>query len=945
MVSLFALSIPLFGLLLGSNLAVPINSLQQGSLVAVPTKRSFELPIQRRRTALSALASMKRGIYSGSTGLGDSIDLFYAVAITIGETVTAVNLDTGSSDLWVASDTCKTTVCKNTNMPAYPSANIKPAGGSVELLYGDSLTGTHASGPGAQDVAIITGLYVPATFCGHLGHEQYYEVQAAVIKAKFNTPPTTDDFVLGKMSDGPLLSRLAMSGSLEQPMFAVMLQRDVINISGTNGIFTIGKLPDGIDNSSLTWVPVRLYKPQDGGLNPPNFAPDEIYPLRWEVPIDGVILDGQQLPASQLAGSGSTVSALFDTVITVCDPSVLSCQIGQQLIRGPQDIVDTIFKSVSSAFAAKPKAAPTFSCSVPHDLVFQIGGKTFPIDPRDFISQNTPGDANPPSTGALFSWSLGDPFFKSNLVAFYYGNLMHPSVDPPRIGLLSMVPENANSVVQSDIAQAQANGGNFKSTSQVAPTGVMSAASITIPTITSSASPTVSNKSGAQASSPNSSGRLSESGAVLSTVLLPALFGTITQAVRARLLAPQAPSFDPTTNTDVSPTGLLKVLRTLSTEATPPTPTATKEPSEIVPIPQKDVLSADIISGAPAELRQRINTMQSGGAKGKRWRIDWDILPGGGRWENPLMGWASSADYVQGTRLSFRSQEDAIHFAEKQGWDYYVQPPSPARIPPKNYAENFVYRPHKLRITQGWALFQPPNGYKPEEVRRVAASCRVVPRVRLRPDKATIALSVRCPRGVVGHKLSRNNNLLGTEPVPPIPQQENRTNVCEVPHARLSEAVSLNFEVCGPLLSYVFYVTYGGTMPTDAGNFGVHGVGTIKARRNVGKGNHVVSGEANTAGLTCKGKMWDDPGGMCLGSLRALLMLGQEDVKSTLGSSKARQKSSQTTSDLLQLGGDRQLDSDRANRVESPCLRNKVVKAPRLQREDLSYQVWSKKWV
>jgi NADH dehydrogenase (ubiquinone) Fe-S protein 4 len=34
--------------------------------------------------------------------------------------------------------------------------------------------------------------------------------------------------------------------------------------------------------------------------------------------------------------------------------------------------------------------------------------------------------------------------------------------------------------------------------------------------------------------------------------------------------------------------------------------------------------------------------MQSGEAKGTRWRIDWDVLQGGGRWENPLMGWASS---------------------------------------------------------------------------------------------------------------------------------------------------------------------------------------------------------------------------------------------------------------------------------------------------------------
>ncbi|CAG7852212.1 SubName: Full=Probable NADH-ubiquinone oxidoreductase 21 kDa subunit, mitochondrial {ECO:0000313/EMBL:CCA67646.1} [Serendipita indica DSM 11827] len=113
-------------------------------------------------------------------------------------------------------------------------------------------------------------------------------------------------------------------------------------------------------------------------------------------------------------------------------------------------------------------------------------------------------------------------------------------------------------------------------------------------------------------------------------------------------------------------------------------------------------------SGAPVQLLHRAvkiyqptrNTMQSGGAKGEKWRIDWDTLPGAGRWENPLMGWASSADYMQGTRMSFDSAEDAIKFAEKQGWDYYVQPPTVKRIPPKNYAENYVYKPNKLRIAR-----------------------------------------------------------------------------------------------------------------------------------------------------------------------------------------------------------------------------------------------------
>jgi len=299
-----------------------------------------------------------------------------------------------------------------------------------------------------------------------------------------------------------------------------MLQRDMIDVSGSNGALTIGKLPDGIDNSSLTWVPVRLYKPGDGGMNPPTFAPDEVYPFRWEVPIEGVTLDGQQLPASNLSGSGSTLSALIDS--------------GNSVIRGPQDVVDVIRKKISSASALNPNAEPTFPCAVPHDLAFQIGGKTFPVDPRDFMKQGIPNDAtvcvanivptDPPSRGVLFSWSLGDPFFKSNLVAFYYGNLTYPSADPPRIGFLSMVPNNANSIVQSDVAKALANGGNFASTFQFAPTSVgsniiLEPTSVTIPTAVSS--PTKSSKSSA---SPTF-GLSTNIALVLYTILIPMFLG------------------------------------------------------------------------------------------------------------------------------------------------------------------------------------------------------------------------------------------------------------------------------------------------------------------------------------------------------------------------------------------------------------------------------------
>ena len=62
------------------------------------------------------------------------------------------------------------------------------------------------------------------------------------------------------------------------PHSQITLQRDTIDISG-KGQLTIGELPSGVDNSSLTWVPVRPYTPENGGLQAPSFASNETYPL------------------------------------------------------------------------------------------------------------------------------------------------------------------------------------------------------------------------------------------------------------------------------------------------------------------------------------------------------------------------------------------------------------------------------------------------------------------------------------------------------------------------------------------------------------------------------------------------------------------------------------------------------------------------------------------
>jgi NADH dehydrogenase (ubiquinone) Fe-S protein 4 len=77
--------------------------------------------------------------------------------------------------------------------------------------------------------------------------------------------------------------------------------------------------------------------------------------------------------------------------------------------------------------------------------------------------------------------------------------------------------------------------------------------------------------------------------------------------------------------------------------------------------------------------------------------MDWDPLPKGHRWENPLMGWQSSGDFMQGTNIKFMSKEDAVRFAQKQGYEYYVQEPQERRVVPKAYANNFVHESGPLK--------------------------------------------------------------------------------------------------------------------------------------------------------------------------------------------------------------------------------------------------------
>ena len=80
--------------------------------------------------------------------------------------------------------------------------------------------------------------------------------------------------------------------------------------------------------------------------------------------------------------------------------------------------------------------------------------------------------------------------------------------------------------------------------------------------------------------------------------------------------------------------------------------------------------------------------MQSGKAKAKDWRLDFE--PESARLPDPLIGWAQSKDMKGEVSLSFETREEAIAYAQTHGIAFRLLEPKPVKRILKTYADNFA---------------------------------------------------------------------------------------------------------------------------------------------------------------------------------------------------------------------------------------------------------------
>lgn len=133
-----------------------------------------------------------------------------------------------------------------------------------------------------------------------------------------------------------------------------------------------------------------------------------------------------------------------------------------------------------------------------------------------------------------------------------------------------------------------------------------------------------------------------------------------------------------------------------------------EKPAEVKKIVDLTHQGKQLVSGAPAELstsgnrlvriyKESQSSTQNGDRNTKFWKLEWDILGKGNRWENDLMGYQGTADYMQATRMNFVEREEAIRFAESNNWDYYVSEPKTKKFKKKDYSANFYHSAGPLK--------------------------------------------------------------------------------------------------------------------------------------------------------------------------------------------------------------------------------------------------------
>ncbi|KAI0368282.1 acid protease [Pilatotrama ljubarskyi] len=305
-------------------------------------------------------------------------DLEWAGTISIGTPAQKflIDFDTGSSDLWVPSSSCRSSTCSSKKKyTASSSSTSSKKSGTFQIEYGD---GSTVSGPVYTDTVNVAGVTVK---------NQYFS-PVTTLSSSFADDPI--DGLLG-------LAYPAISNLNENPFFNTAIEQNAVS----EGVFGF-KLASSGSELYLGGTDSKLYT---GAIEYHDVDTSTGF---WQI-----------TGAKAYVGSKAVVSN-FETIIDS----------GTTIMYGPPSAVKSLYASVSGAKVYDSENGYySYPCNSPPTIAFSWGnGKKWTISAANLNLGETESGSGQ-CVGALAGqdiglgsnvWLLGDSFMKNVYTAFSF---------------------------------------------------------------------------------------------------------------------------------------------------------------------------------------------------------------------------------------------------------------------------------------------------------------------------------------------------------------------------------------------------------------------------------------------------------------------------------------------------------------------------------------------
>ncbi|KAF8076381.1 aspartic peptidase A1 [Lyophyllum atratum] len=378
-------------------------------------------------TQLSVLATTD----DNALDLNTVQDLIYIADISVGGTVYPVQLDTGSSDLWIKG-------------PVFPIPGSQPTSEYLNLTYAIGWASGNVSSAPVEfaNLSISSQAFLDVSTAqnGALGYGAN-----GIVGLGFTSLSTIDAYANHSSSSAgrSLLYNMFAANPTEPNFLSFALQRSTEAGDEVEGSFSIGEYePQYAEVANRTAIPTWP-------VNSPN---------RWNVLLDAVIVNNSNntivLPTTSVVGAPS-------------NKAVVLLDSGSSFTYAPKAICDAIYGSIPGAKYEARIGQWIVPCDYEVNVALQIGGQVYPIHPLDvtpsgLTNNNVCVGSFVPQLVTVadgdFDWLVGDNFLRSVYSIYDFGDFDESGkMGNPYMKLLPIVDPD-----EASLDFHQARGGQAK---------------------------------------------------------------------------------------------------------------------------------------------------------------------------------------------------------------------------------------------------------------------------------------------------------------------------------------------------------------------------------------------------------------------------------------------------------------------------------------------------